>query len=122
MKSLVIGIAVMDVMGLGKTMAPAPTSYDFISRTCAQWTLSTQDVQSFFAHADKISSEEWHRAYDVTPCRYEGTVAIDGKRYRFEINGGSWGVLIGTSPEGASYYGCKDRCAKLFPFHLYGDE
>jgi hypothetical protein len=56
------------------------------------------------------------------PCEYHGSLAVDGKRYQYEINGGSFGVLIGTSAEGATYYGCKDRCARLFPFHLYGDE
>jgi hypothetical protein len=49
-------------------------------------------------------------------------VTVDGKQYRFEINGGSFGVLLGTSPSGASYYGCKKRCAKLFPFQVYDDE
>ena len=122
MKSLVIAAAVLEISGLSKTLAPQATPYDFISRACAQWTLTTQDVQYFFAHADRISPEEWHHAYDVIPCEYHGSISIDGKRYRFEINGGSFGVLLGTSPQGASYYGCKDRCARLFPFHLYGDE
>jgi hypothetical protein len=122
MESLVIAAAVLEIMGLSKTLAPQATPYDFISRACAQWTLTTQDVQDFFAHADRIGAAEWHHAYDVIPCQYQGTISVDGKPYRFEINGGSWGVLIGTSPEGASYYGCKDRCARLFPFHLYGDD
>jgi len=56
------------------------------------------------------------------PCAYRGSVIVDGKQYRFEINGGSFGVLLGTSPRGASYYGCKKRCAKLFPFRNYDDE
>jgi len=122
MKSLLIAAAALEISGLSKTLAPQATPYDFISRACAQWTLTTRDVQYFFAHADRISPEEWHYAYDVIACEYHGSISLDGNRYRFEINGGSFGVLLGTSPEGASYYGCKDRCARLFPFHLYGDE
>jgi len=122
MESLVIAAAVLQIMGLSKTLAPAPTPDDFIARACVQWTLTTQDVQEFFAHADRIGAAERHYAYDALACQYQGTISLDGKRYRFQINGGSWGVLIGTSPESASYYGCKDRCARLFPFHLYGDD
>jgi len=122
MQSIVIAAAVLEIMGLGKTLAPQATPDDFIARACADWILTTRDVQYFFAHAERISSEEWHHAYDVVPCEYRGSVAIDGSSYRFEINGGSFGMLIGTSPDGASYYGCKDRCAQLFPFHLYGDD
>jgi hypothetical protein len=122
MPSIVIAAAVLEILGLSKTLQPAAPPHTFIARACAQWTLTTQDVQYFFAHAERIGPEEWHYAYDVMPCQYEGAISVDGRRYRFEINGGSFGVLLGTSSDGASYYGCKDRCAKLFPFHIYGDD
>ena len=66
--------------------------------------------------------EEWHSAYDVMPCEYMGTVLVDGQERRFSVNGGSFGIVRGTSANDTSYYGCKDPCARLFPFHLYGDE
>jgi hypothetical protein len=122
MKSLVFAAALLEVMGLSKTMPPQARRDDFISRACADWTLTTADVQYFFAHADRIGPAEWHYTYDAMPCEYHGSLAVDGQRYQYEINGGSFGVLIGTSAAGATYYGCKDRCARLFPFHLYGDE
>jgi hypothetical protein len=86
MKPLVLAALAVHVIGFSKNVDEAARSGDFLSRACAQWTLTADDVQYF------------------------------------EINGGSFGVVLGTSPDGASYYGCKDRCAKLFPFHLYGDE
>ena len=122
MKTLVLAALAVQVIGLSKNVDEAARSGDFLSRACAQWTLTADDVQYFFAHADAMSSEEWHHTYDVMPCEYRGSISIGGKDYRFEINGGSFGVVLGTSPDGASYYGCKDRCAKLFPFHLYGDD
>lgn len=115
-------LTITQVLGLSKTVDATAHREAFISRACADWKLTPDDVRLFFAHADAITAEEWHHAFDVMPCRYEGTIVLDGKQRRFEINGGSFGILAGTSASGASYYGCKDRCARLFPFHLYGDD
>jgi hypothetical protein len=124
MKTLVFAAlgVIAQISGLSKTVDPAVRRDAFVARACADWTLTPDDVQFFFAHADAIAGEEWHHAYDVMPCRYEGTIVLDGEERRFEINAGSFAILSGTSPSHDSYYGCKDRCARLFPFHLYGDE
>jgi hypothetical protein len=122
MKTLLFAALALQVVSFSKNVEETARSDDFLSRTCAQWTLTQEDVQYFFAHAEAMSSEEWHHAYAVMPCEYRGSATVDGKQYRFEINGGSFGVLLGTSPSGASYYGCKKRCAKLFPFQIYDDE
>ena len=115
MKTLFFAALALQVVSFSKNVEETARSDDFLSLSSRNG-LSRRKTCIFFAHAEAMSSEEWHHAYDVMPCDYRGSVTIDGKQYRFEINGGSFGVLLGTSPSGASYYGCKKRCAKLFPF------
>ena len=110
------------VLSLSKAVDDAAPHAQFVARACEQWQLTYDDVQYFFAHATPASSEEIRLAYDVLPCKFAGTLSRDGRTYLFEINAGSFGTLQGTSATDASYYGCKDRCARLFPFHLYGDD
>jgi hypothetical protein len=114
--------AALAVLDLAKAIGGNAPHDDFLSRACADWKLTQDDVQYFFAHATDASPEEIPLAYDALPCKYAGSLELDGHLYRFEINAGSFGVLIGTSAADTSYYGCKDRCARLFPFHVYGDE
>lgn len=114
--------AALAVLSLAKAVDERAPRDEFLARACADWQLTAGDVEYFFAHATAASAEETHLTYDVLPCKYQGIFSRDGRQYRFEINAGSFGVVVGTSAAGTSYYGCKDRCARLFPFHLYGDD
>lgn len=102
---------------------PGASGEDDLTRTCRSWKLTESDVRQFFVNAVPISQADLHDFYYVLPCEYSGTMKIDGVQYEFAINGGAHGEIRKTFGRGElAMYGCRVRCAKLFPFGLYDDE
>jgi hypothetical protein len=102
------------VVSLERHLGPPEIPDGAFARACRAWTLTEAQVQSFFARADAISSDDLRSAYSVLPCQYSGSIAIAGTSYQFSINIGRFGFIRGASPQDVSLFGCEEACKELF--------
>jgi hypothetical protein len=102
------------IVSLERHLGPPDIPDGAFARACRSWTLTEANVQSFFARADAISSDELRSSYSVLPCQYSGALTIAGARYQFSINIGRFGFIRGASPKDVSLFGCEEACKELF--------
>jgi hypothetical protein len=102
------------IVTLERHLGPPEVPDGAFARACRSWTLTEAQVQSFFARADAISSDELRSSYSVLPCQYSGALSIAGARYQFSINIGRFGFIRGASPQDVSLFGCEEACRELF--------
>ena len=102
------------IVSLERHLGPPEIPDGAFARACRAWTLTEAQVQSFFARADAISSDELRSAYSVLPCQYSGSISIAGASYQFSINIGRFGFIRGASPKDVSLFGCEEACKELF--------
>lgn len=79
---------------------------------CQSFALTRDEVSTFFSTANEVSGPEFHARAIILPCRYEGTLMMEGEAWRFSINAGGAGYLYradGTRRE----YLCEQRCQKV---------
>ncbi len=110
------------VISLTLEIDPSVKKSDALFERCSSWVLSIEDARAFFANAERITVEQKHQAYDSLPCRYQGVMSHRGRVYEFSINAGSHGYIKetgGAAGKDVSYFGCIEKCAKLFPFDMY---
>jgi hypothetical protein len=84
---------------------------DLAYAVCQSFALTPDDVSRFFRMATEVSGPEFHDRSVILPCRYEGTLTIDGKASSFRINAGGAGYLY-SSDETLCRYLCEQRCQK----------
>jgi hypothetical protein len=63
------------------------------SSKCTKWELDSNKIVDIIKSRKKIDPSEFDYLYSVLPCYYEGYVFINGKKYYFYINSGSYLVL-----------------------------
>jgi hypothetical protein len=102
------------VVSLERRLGPPKVPDGAFARACESWNLTGDQVLDFFAHASAILPEELHSSYAVVPCQYSGEISINGTRYDFSINAGSFGVIRGKPPDRVALFGCKAACRELF--------
>ena len=51
-----------------------------------------------------MTTYDLHSSFSTFPCYETGKVKIDGKKYSYAINGGSWFTL--STKDTTYYYGC----------------
>lgn len=57
---------------------------------CKEWNIETASLYTIIKDCQGISGTELDLSFEVLPCIIEGELLQTGKRYKFEINGGSW--------------------------------
>jgi hypothetical protein len=78
---------------------------------CQSFVLTPDDVSRFFRMASEVGGPEFHDRSVILPCRYEGTLTIDGKASSFSINAGGAGYLYRGDGTRRRYL-CGQRCQK----------
>jgi hypothetical protein len=59
---------------------------------CQSFAPTPHDVSTFFRIATEVGGPEFHDRAVILPCRYEGTLTLDGEAWRFSINAGGAGL------------------------------
>jgi hypothetical protein len=86
--------------------------------SCQSFALTPDDVSSYFRTATEVSGPEFHDQSIILPCRYEGTLTMEGEVWRFSINAGGAGYLYQTDGTQRRYL-CEQRCQKALA-HAFG--
>ncbi|HEU4855919.1 MAG TPA: hypothetical protein VFS86_01305 [Rhodanobacteraceae bacterium] len=87
---------------------------------CQSFALTRDDVSAFFRVAAEVGGAEFHDRSVILPCRYEGTLTLDGETWRFSINAGGAGRLYKADGTQRRYL-CEQRCKKVLAHAFGGD-
>lgn len=88
--------------------------------SCQSFTLTRDDVSTYFRTAAEVDGPEFHDRAVILPCRYEGALTRDGEAWSFSINAGGAGYLYEAG--GAQHrYLCDQRCQKALARAFDGD-
>lgn len=79
---------------------------------CQSFALTPHDVSTFFRIATEVGGPEFHDRSVILPCRYEGTLTLDGEAWRFSINAGGAGYLYRADGTQRRYL-CEKRCQRV---------
>lgn len=71
---------------------------------CTGWTLGPAQIAAILRSGNAISAETLHAQFDFLSCNYRGVVQINGCRFDFAMNAGSWFSL--TRDDKTGYFGC----------------
>lgn len=81
---------------------------------CASFTLSKNDVETYFSIAEKVSENEFHYEAIIFPCVYKGSIRIHGDHFQWEIVAGGAGYLYDKKSVDKRYL-CRGRCCGSLP-------
>ncbi|KAA2238595.1 hypothetical protein F0L74_20440 [Chitinophaga agrisoli] len=81
-------------------------SADSYFSRCAKWKLDANQVIDILKNSPQMGAHILHYAFSQLHCSMEGTVAIDNKEYKFEVNAGSYVILRNND---TTYYLDADR-------------
>ena len=84
------------------------------SEICRSFKLSKSDVVKYFSTAEEVDSYEFNRDAVIFPCKYAGTILINGKLYRWTLSAGGAGYLYIDKVEDRRFL-CKSRCSNALP-------
>jgi hypothetical protein len=79
---------------------------------CQSFAPTPHDVSTFFRIATEVGGPEFHDRAVILPCRYEGTLTLDGEAWRFSINAGGAGYLYRADGTQRRYL-CEKRCHRV---------
>lgn len=68
--------------------------YPNYAQACEKWTLTAEQIVQVLRTSKELWGEEWLHLYEVLPCSVTGTVNINGKLARFEVNAGASTALF----------------------------
>ena len=81
---------------------------------CGSLTLSKANVARYFQLADAVDASAFHAEAIILPCRFQGTIRVDGHLYHWEIFAGGAGYLY----DGKAFeqrYLCREKCLDALP-------
>lgn len=89
------------------------TDRNAYSARCNDWMLDSADIVNVMHHSHSIDQTEFSYLYYVLPCEINGLVLVDGKKYLYKVNGGSFFSIVTRDAE--FYFGCSaDVCSQWF--------
>lgn len=83
---------------------------------CQAFTLNKSQVVAFFKHADEVSGPQFHNQAIILPCMVQGTLTMDGSKWKWSINAGGGGFIYqGKNGGKQRQYLCHTACQKALP-------
>jgi hypothetical protein len=79
---------------------------------CQSFALTRDEVSTYFRTATEVSGPEFHDRSVILPCRYEGTLTMEGGMWSFSINAGGAGYLYRADGTQRRYL-CEQRCQRV---------
>ncbi len=103
---------VIKVIAVDKKCDSASNFWNEYSKKCNKWNLTKKEIELIVKSRKSITKFDFSYFYDVLPCSYEGFVLINGKKYRYEINAGSFMKL----DKGGYYYyfNCSNKLTQKY--------
>jgi len=80
-------------------------------KICSSFTLTEKAIADYFSIAEEVSRDEFHHESMILPCKYQGSIKIDGSQFQWEIFSGGSGYLYNKSTE--KRYLCKETCCNI---------
>ncbi len=99
----------MKVISIKKVVNKNTPGYEI----CNSFTLQKIDVVKYFTLAEQVYGHEFHSEAIILPCKYQGSININGSLLQWEVNAGGAGYLYNNKIN--KRYLCKVNCCKSFP-------
>ncbi len=100
----------MTVVSINKVVIKDVPDYEI----CSSFTLKKTDVVKYFSLAEQVDGHEFHSEAIILPCKYLGSIDINGNLLQWEVNAGGAGYLYNDKKINKKYL-CKVNCCKTFP-------
>ncbi len=81
---------------------------------CNSFTLQKIDIVKYFTLAEQVDGHEFHSEAIILPCKYQGSININGSLLQWEVNAGGAGYLYNNKKINKRYL-CKVNCCKNIP-------
>jgi len=81
---------------------------------CKSFSLEKKNVVKYFTIAKEVDGNEFHSETAILPCKYRGSIDIDGELLQWEVNAGGAGYLYNSKKINKRYL-CKENCCKSLP-------
>lgn len=73
--------------------------------------VNRKTIADYFSIAEEVNRNEFHHESIILPCKYQGSIKIDGSQFQWEIFSGGSGYLYNKSTE--KRYLCKETCYNI---------
>ncbi len=100
----------MKVVSINKVVNKDIPGYEI----CSSFTFEKTDVVKYFSLAEQVDGHEFHSEAIILPCKYQGSIDINGNLLQWEVNAGGAGYLYNDKKINKKYL-CKGSCCKIFP-------
>ena len=81
---------------------------------CSTFTLTKENVETYFSIAKEVSGYEFHHEALILPCKYKGSIRIHESHLQWEIYAGGAGYLYDKVSANKRYL-CKEKCCDRLP-------
>lgn len=100
----------MKVVSMEKVVNKNTPGYEI----CASFTLEKLDIVKYFSLAKQVDGHEFHSEAVILPCKYQGSIKVNGNLLQWEVNAGGAGYLYNEKKINERYL-CKENCCKNLP-------
>lgn len=100
----------VEVVDIAKVIDTNQPGHDM----CSDLVMSKADVVRYFSVAEAVDAADFHDQAIILPCKYQGTIRMDGHFYRWEIFAGGAGYLYDNALIDKRYL-CTGKCLALLP-------
>lgn len=94
------------------SLRPAIDTHDPAHATCQSFAMDADAIAAFFRTAVEVGAQAFHDRSIILPCRYEGTLTMEGRTWRFAIDAGGAGYLYRAGGASRRYL-CEQRCRRV---------
>ncbi|MBL1275080.1 MAG: hypothetical protein COB30_003240 [Ectothiorhodospiraceae bacterium] len=99
----------MRVVSIKKVVNENTPGYEI----CSSFTLEKKDIVKYFTLAEQVDGREFHSEAIILPCKYQGSININGSLLQWEVVAGGAGYLYNDKKINKQYL-CKKNCCKIF--------
>lgn len=81
------------------------TFYNDYKDRCAEWNLSTKQIEHIINESKPIDGHAYHYDFENLPCSYTGVCTVENKKAKFELNaGGVTSIIMGDTSYWLGHY------------------
>ena len=81
---------------------------------CKSFTLTKQNVETYFSAAKEVDGQEFHHEALILPCQYTGTIRLHDNKLQWRIYASGAGYLHDKDSVNKRYL-CKEKCCDRLP-------
>jgi hypothetical protein len=81
---------------------------------CSALALTKENVETYFSIADEVDEFVFHDEAIILPCKYQGSIRIQGQELQWEIYAGGAGYLYNKMDVNKRFL-CRKHCCGALP-------